>query len=154
MSFPTVAAKIEALLTAAFTGPNTSLAASDPNRINTYRSVIPGVPSFRYALIYCGEPRRSNSTVDGLSRDANGRFQVTVAAARPNSLGSPDAELGRLVRATLDALVDVTVTDVDGLGPFTIQADEVDTYPVPTEIVADRVTVEQALPFVFLADRI
>jgi hypothetical protein len=51
-------------------------------------------------------------------------------------------------------LVDVTVTDVDGLGPFVIQQDEVDTYPTPVEVVQDRVTVEHALLFRYIADRI
>jgi hypothetical protein len=151
---PTLPEKVDAVLVAAFAGPNTGLPDGSPNRISVYRSVIPGVPSNRYAVNYAGDPRRENSTVDGRSRDAVGRFQITVAASRPESLGSPAGETNRLVRAVLDAFVDLRVTDVDGLGAFVIQQDDVDTFPVPVEVVADRVTVEHALLFKYLADRI
>ena len=145
----TVAIKVAELLDAAFevlpvgvTGPVTG-----------YQAYIPGSPTPLYWVLYCGEPVRSNSTVDGLSRDANGRFQVTVAASRPNSAGSPLPFTNWLTRTVLDALVDVTVDDVVGLGLFTIQQDYADTVPIVSEVVADRITVEHALLFTYLADR-
>lgn len=148
----TLPEKITAVLDAAFASRNALVPAAD--RVTGYLSYIPGSPTNLFWVLYCPEPRRDNSTVDGLSRDANGKFQVTVAASRPASDASPAAITNRLVRGVLDALVDLTITDVDGLGPFTIQQDDVDTYPVTVEVVRDRVTVEQALPFKYLADRI
>lgn len=151
---PSLSAVVQGLLTSAFAATNASLAANSADRVSVYDAVIPGVPTNRYALVYAGQARRSNSTVDGLSRDGVGRFQVTVAATRPDSLASPAPRTDWLADTVLDALVDATVTTVDGLGPFTIQQDEVDTYPVPVEVITDRVTVEHALLFVYLADRI
>lgn len=146
-----LAAAVEAKLTTAYAAANA--ATSDPQqRISIYRSTIPGTPTNRYALIFAGDPRRGNSTVDGVSRDGHGHFQVTVAATGPNASTSPDQMTDWLVKLTLNALVDSTLT-IDGYAPFRVQQDEVDTYPVPVEVVADRVTVEQALQFVFLADR-
>jgi len=150
----TVADKVFALVDAAFATTNAALPNGSADRVTGYNTIIPGVPTNRYWVMFCGEPLRGNSTVDGLSRDANGRFQITVAATRPDSLASPAPRTGWLARVVLNALVDVTVTDVDGLGPFTIQQDDVDTYPVPVEVVQDRVTVEHALLFHYLADRI
>lgn len=150
----TVADKAVALLDAAFAATNAALPVGDPNRVTGYVATIPGVPTNRYWVLYCGEPRRENSTMDGRSRDAQGRFQVTVAAIRPDSLASPAPRTGWLAKTVLNALVDVRVSDVDGLGQFVIQQDEVDTYPVPVEVVADRLTVEHALLFRYFADRI
>lgn len=140
------------LVDAAFTAANAALATGSADRVSGYESYIPGVPTNRYWVLYCGEPVRVNSTVDGLSRDANGRFQITVAASRPNSAGSPAGMTNWLVKRVLNALVDVTVTDVVGLGPFTIQQDDAGTYPIVVEVVQDRVTVEHALLFTYLAD--
>jgi hypothetical protein len=149
-----VADKVFALVDAAFTATNNALPSGSPEKVTGYNAIIPGVPTNRYWVMFCGEPLRGNSTVDGLSRDANGRFQITVAATRPDSLASPAPRTGWLARVVLNALVDVAVTDVDGLGPFVIQQDEVDTYPTPVEVVQDRVTVEHALLFRYIADRI
>jgi hypothetical protein len=149
----TVAAKVFGLLETAFAATNAALPNGSADKVTGYDTVIPGVPTNRYYVMFCGEPRRENTTMDGLSRDANGRFQITVAATRPDSLASPAPRTGWLAKTVLNALVDVTITDVDGLGPFTIQQDEVDTYPVPVEVVQDRVTVEHALLFKYLADR-
>lgn len=150
----TVADAVQSLLVSAFSGVNAALPVGSADRVTVYDSVIPGVPTNRYAVLYCGPPRRSSSTVDGRSRDAVGRFQVTVAATRPDAAASPAPRTGWLSKVVLDALVDAQIT-VDGLGPnIVIRQDEIDTYPVPVEVVPDRVTVEHALLFTYLADRI
>jgi hypothetical protein len=146
-----VALAVDAALVAAFAAANASLSSS-PDRISVYRALIPGVPTNRYCVIYAGNPNRQNSTVDGLSRDGVGRFQVTCAATAPDT-GQAAALCDWLVTETLDALVDQSLT-VDGWQPFIVQQDLVDTFPISVEVVTGRDTVEQALWFVFLTDRI
>lgn len=145
-----LSAAVKARLESAYAAANASLTGAD--RITVYEAMIPGTPTNRYAVVYAGEPRRAAEAFDGASRHVHGRFQVTVAATGPNSSSSPAGMTDWLVRATLAGLVDADLT-VDGLTVFRVRQDEVDTYPVAVEVVADRPTVEQALLFVFDAAR-
>lgn len=148
----TVALAVDAALTSAFSAANTAVGSTSPDRVSVYRAMIPGIPTNRYCVIYAGHPNRQNSTTDGLSRDGVGAFQVTCAATAPDTNRAADL-CDWMVRATLDALVDQVLT-VDGWQPFVVQQDYVDTYPVAVEVVSGRDTVEQALRFTFLTDRI
>lgn len=147
-----VAAAVDAVLTAAYASANTAVGTSSPDRISVYRALIPGVPTNRYAVIYAADPNRGTAGVNLLGRDGIGRFQVTCAATAPDTNRAADL-CTWLVRATLDALVGARLS-VDGWSPFVVEQDEVDTYPVPVEVVAGRDTVEQALRFQFLTDRL
>lgn len=147
----TVSAAVREKLTEAFASVNAS--SPDASKVSVYDAVIPGVPTSRYCVVYAGQPARGSSTVDGESRDRYGRFQVTVAATDTGSQGSPAPMTDRLVAAVLDALDGAELT-VTGMHPFTVLQDDIETYPIPVEVVKDRVTVEHALRFWFFADRI
>lgn len=148
----TVARAVDACLVAAFAGANAALDPGSPDRISTYRVMIPGVPTNRYAVIFAGGPSRTAGEGLGPSRDGVGSFQVTVAATAADRARAADL-CDRMVEATLDALVDTQLT-VDGWAPFIVQQDPVPTYPVPVEVVSGRATVEQALLFTFLTDKL
>lgn len=148
-----VGAAVVGVLTAAFAAANAALpnSASNPDRISVYRSLT-GVPTNRYAVVYAGGPMRGTSGLSLLGRDGVGRFQVTCAATSPDA-GQAAAVLDWLANATLNALVGAELT-VDGWSPFVVEQDEVDTFPVSVEVVPGRDTVEQALLFRYLTDRI
>lgn len=148
----TVALAIDACLAGAFSAANTALGSTSADRISIYRGMIPGVPTNRYIVIYAGGPARGTSGLNGVGHDGVGRFQVTCAAMAPNSTRAADS-CDWLVNATLDALVG-TQLSVTGWTPFIVEQDEVDTFPIPVEVVPGRDTVEQALWFTFLTDRL
>lgn len=145
-----LSAAVRERLSSAFAAVNA--ASQDSNKISVYDAMIPGVPTSRYCVVYAGSPRRGSSTADGESRDRYGRFQVTVAATDTGSQSSPAPITDRLVSAVLDAL-DGAQLEVTGMYPFTVQQADEDTYPIAVEVVKDRVTVEHALIFTFIADR-
>jgi hypothetical protein len=145
-----VALAVDAALTAAFSAANASLSGS-PDRISVYRALIPGVPTNRYCVVYASIGRGS-SGLNGIGKDGNVRFQVTCAASAPDTNLAGDL-CEWLVNATLDALVGATLT-VSGWHPFVVEQDEVDTFPIPVEVVPGRDTVEQALWFTSLTDKL
>lgn len=150
----TVALAVDAALTAAFSAANTALGSewqSNPDRISVYRAIIPGTPSNRYAVIYAAI-NRGSSGLNGIGRDGNVRFQVTCAATAPNTNRASDL-CDWLVGTTLDALVGAQLS-VSGWHPFTVTQDEIDTFPIPVEVVPGRDTVEQALWFTALTDKL
>lgn len=149
----TLAQAVDAALTAAFAAANTALGPTSPDRISVYRAMIPGVPTNRYAVVY-GAVSRGSSSLNGVGRDGNVHFQVTCAATAPDTNRAADA-CDWLVDKALSALVGVTLT-VDGWSPFVVEQDEegFDTFPIPVEVVPGRDTVEQALRFKSLTDRI
>lgn len=146
-----VALAVDAALTAAFSAANAALGSSSPDRISVYRALIPGVPTNRYDVIYAGMTRGSSS-LNGIGRDGNIRFQVTCAATAPDT-GQASDLCDWLVTATLDALVGAQLT-VTGWTPFIVEQDEVDTFQIPVEVVPGRDTVEQALWFQSLSDKL
>lgn len=147
-----VAAAVDAALSAAFAPANNALGADSPDRVSIYRVFPPGIPTNRYAVIYAADPGRGTGGVNLLGRDGVGRFQVTCAATAPDTSRAADL-CTWLVKTTLDALVGARLT-VDGWAQFVVEQDEVDTYPVPVEVVPGRDTVEHALRFQFLTDRL
>lgn len=148
----TVALAVDARLTAAFSAANTALGSSSPDRLSVYRTIIPGVPTNRYSVIYAPAPARGTSSLNLVGRDGIGRFQVTCAVTAPDTNRAADL-LDKLVDVTLDALVGAELT-VTGWHPFIVEQDEIDTFPIAVEVVPGRDTVEQALHFTFLTDRI
>jgi hypothetical protein len=149
-----VALAVDAALTAAFSAANTGLGSqwqTNPDRISVYRALIPGVPTNRYCVVYASIGRGS-SGLNGIGKDGNVRFQVTCAASAPDTNLAGDL-CEWLVNATLDALVGATLT-VSGWHPFVVEQDEVDTFPIPVEVVPGRDTVEQALWFTSLTDKL
>ncbi len=146
-----VALAVDAALTAAFASANAALLPSSPDRISVYRALIPGVPTNRYCVVYA-EIRRSTSGLNGVGRDGHVQFQVTCAASGSDPRRAGDL-CDWLVTATLDALVGARLM-VDGWSPFIVEQDDVETFPVAVEVVPGRDTVEQALRFRSLSDRL
>lgn len=148
-----LAQSVDAALTAAFSAANTALVPGSPDRISVYRAMIPGVPTNRYLVVY-GSVSRGTTGLNGVGRDGDVRFQVTCAATAPDTNRAADA-CAWLVDRTLSALVGATLT-VDGWAPFIVEQDEdsFGTFPIPVEVVPGRDTVEQALRFKSLTDRI
>ncbi len=146
-----VALAVDAALTAAFASANAALLPSSPDRISVYRALIPGVPTNRYCVVYA-EIRRGTSGLNGVGRDGHVQFQVTCAASGSDPRRAGDL-CDWLVTATLDALVGARLM-VDGWSPFIVEQDDVETFPVAVEVVPGRDTVEQALRFRSLSDRL
>jgi hypothetical protein len=146
-----VSLAVDAVLTAAFSSANAPLEAEDPNRISVYRALIPGKPTDRYTVIYAGLTRGSSS-LNGIGNDGRVKFQVTCAATYINRAYAADI-CDWLVTTTLDALVGAKLA-VTGWSPFIVEQDEIETFQVPVEVVPGRSTVEQALWFHGLSDRI
>lgn len=147
-----VALAVDAALKAAFSAANAALDVSQSqDRVSVYRAMIPGIPTNRYCVIY-PSLKRGTAGLNGIGRDGHIRFQVTCAATAPDTNRASDI-CDWLVTATLDALVGVQLA-VTGWGPFIVEQDDVSTFQVPVEIVPGRDTVEQALWFTSLADRI
>ena len=147
----TLAQAVDAALTAAFAAANAALLPSSPDRISVYRALIPGVPTNRYCVVYA-EIRRSTSGLNGVGRDGHVQFQVTCAASGSDPRRAGDL-CDWLVAATLDALVGARLM-VDGWSPFIVEQDDVETFPVAVEVVPGRDTVEHALRFRSLSDRL
>ena len=147
----TLAQAVDAALTAAFAAANAALLPSSPDRISVYRALIPGVPTNRYCVVYA-EIRRSTSGLNGVGRDGHVQFQVTCAASGSDPRRAGDL-CDWLVATTLDALVGARLM-VDGWSPFIVEQDDVETFPVAVEVVPGRDTVEHALRFRSLSDRL
>lgn len=147
-----VAQAVDAALTAAFSAANAALDVSQSqDRISVYRAMIPGIPTNRYCVVYA-EIRRGTSGLNGVGRDGHVQFQVTCAASGSDPRRAGDL-CDWLVTATLDALVGARLM-VDGWSPFIVEQDDVETFPVAVEVVPGRDTVEQALRFRSLSDRL
>lgn len=146
-----VALAVDAALTSAFSAANTALGSTSPDRISVYRAMIPGIPTNRYCVIYAGL-KRGSSGLNGIGRDGHVHFQVTCAATAPDTNRASDI-CDWLVNATLDALVGAQLS-VSGWTPFTVEQDDIDTFQVPVEMVPGRDTVEQALWFTSLTDKL
>lgn len=139
------------VLVAAFSTWNTN--TGDPqSRISVYNGGIPGVPTYRYAVVYAGDPVYSRGSWAALAADAAGYFTVHYAATRPNSLATATNEAIELMRTGNRALVDA-VYQVDGLGAD-IYLEQSSANP-PTEVgtVIDRVTAEGSAVFTYATSR-
>jgi hypothetical protein len=112
-----------------------TLRAGVPGGVTIYDSMVPGVPTPRYVVLYCPAGWRESSTVTGASEDIHLSFQTTSVASDANPAYSA-AYCRWLQSVVRDLLTDLTVT-ASGWAPAVIRH-EGSQYPQPDETTPDK----------------
>lgn len=115
--------------------------AGVPGDVMVYDTIVPGVASQRYVMLYIPDEMRSAVGVDAVSDSVRVPFHALSVVSNNNpGYAAPECrDLARRVRA---ALVDTTVT-ADGVSPARVVMDGVNP-PQPDELTPDKKVFIQA----------
>jgi hypothetical protein len=117
------------------------VSAGVPAGVTVYDTIVPGIASERYVVLYIPDELRQASAVDAVSDMVSVPFHaISVAAnAYPGYASGECRDLARRVRV---ALVDTVVT-ADGVAPARVVMDGVNP-PQPDELTPDKKVFIQA----------
>ena len=112
-----------------------TLRAGVPGGVTIYDSMVPGVPTARYVVLYCPAGWRDSSTITGISEDIHLSCQTTSVASDANP--SYAAAYCRWLASTVrDILTDLVITP-DQWSRASIRH-EGSQYPQPDEATPDK----------------